>query len=218
MLKEWVNWKMANKGPFEPNIMGFLCNWCCYAAADSAGISRFQYPPNIRVIRIMCTGRMDPLFIIEAFRAGIDGVFVGGWQLGECHYQVGNYDAIVTAHFGRRLLKNAGVNPDRFALDWASAAEAPLYVELITKFTDKIKELGPLGKTEGIPLENLKLRLSMAKSIASSVKLRTRFARLTQDLRQGNDYSPQLIETKISEKLDDAILREMEKQESVFSP
>jgi F420-non-reducing hydrogenase iron-sulfur subunit len=69
---------MADKGPFEPKITGFLCNWCCYAAADSAGISRLQYPPNIRVIRIMCTGRMDPLFIIEAFHAGTDGVFVGG--------------------------------------------------------------------------------------------------------------------------------------------
>ena len=206
--------EMTSKESYEPKILGFLCNWCCYAAADSAGISRLQYPPNIRAIRIMCTGRIDPIFIMEAFRRGIDGVFAGGWQLGECHYQVGNYDAIVTEHYSRKLLIEAGVNPDRFVLEWASAAEAPLYVELITKFTREVKALGALGEAEGMPLEELKSRLDAAKSLASNVKLRTRFARLTQDLRKENDYSPQLIEAKMSEKLNKAIQREMEKQVS----
>jgi F420-non-reducing hydrogenase iron-sulfur subunit len=114
-------------------------------------------------------------------------------------------------------MKGAGINPDRLALDWASAAEAPLYVELVTKFTNKIKELGPLGKTEGIPLENFRLRLSIARSVASSIKLRTRFAKLTQDLREENDYSPQFIKAIMSEKLDEAILREIEKQESLLN-
>ena len=111
----------------------------------------------------------------------------------------------------------AGVNPDRFALDWASAAEAPLYVQLITQFTSLLKELGPLGESEGISFEKLMQRLSMAKSVAESVKLRTRFGRLTQYLRQKNDYSPQSIEATMSEKLDEVILREMEKQESVYN-
>ncbi len=110
-----------------------------------------------------------------------------------------------------------GVHPDRFALDWASAAEAPLYVELITKFTHYIKELGPLGETERISDEKLKSRLSMALSLAANVKLRTRFAKLTRALRQKNDYSAELIEAEMSEGLDAAILREMEKQESMIS-
>ena len=112
----------------------------------------------------------------------------------------------------RRLLIKAGVHPERFTLDWASAAEAPLYVELITKFTDKISGLGPLGKAEEIPLEELKQRLLTAKSLAADRKLRTRFGKLTQDLRKEKDYSPQFLEAKCSEKFDEMISREMEKQ------
>ena len=118
---------------------------------------------------------------------------------------------MVTEHFSRKLLTEAGVHPERFALDWASAAEAPLYVELITKFTGRVKELGPLGSSDGKPLEEIRRKLLAAKSAASNVKLRTQFAKLTQELRQENDYSSQRIETRMSEKLNDAILREMEK-------
>ena len=111
----------------------------------------------------------------------------------------------------------AGVNPDRFTLDWASAAEAPLYVQLITQFTSLLKQMGPLGEPEGISFEKLKVRLSMASSVARSVKIRTRFGKLTQSLRQKKKYSPQLIEATISEKLDEVLLREMEKQESMYN-
>jgi F420-non-reducing hydrogenase iron-sulfur subunit len=120
---------------------------------------------------------------------------------------------MVTDQFGRRLLKEAGVNPDRLGLDWASAAEAPLYVELITKFTDKIMAMGPLGELEGVPLNRLKRRLAVARSAASSVKLRTRFGRLTRELREKNDYSSRFIQARMSENLDEAILREMEQLE-----
>ena len=106
----------------------------------------------------------------------------------------------------------AGVKLERFSLDWASAAEGPLYVELITKFTKQVKDLGPLGTAEGIPLEELKAKLAATKALASSRKLRTQFAKLTKDLRQENDYSAQLIEAKMSEKLDKAVVKEMEKQ------
>jgi transposase-like protein len=119
---------------------------------------------------------------------------------------------MVMEHFSRKLLAEAGVHPDRFMLDWASAAQAPLYVELITTFTKRTKELGPLGTSDAKPLEEIKERLLAAKSAASSVKLRTQFAKLTQDLRREKDYSKQIIETKMSEKLNDAILREMEKR------
>jgi hypothetical protein len=119
---------------------------------------------------------------------------------------------MVTAHYSRKLLREAGVDQARFVLDWASAAEAPLYVELITKFTNQVKALGPLGEAEGVPLEELRLKLAAARSAAENVKLRTRFARLTHDLRKDRDYSPQYIESKMSEKLNEAISREMEER------
>ena len=118
---------------------------------------------------------------------------------------------MVMEHFSRKLLKEAGVNPERFALDWASAAQAPLYVDLVTKFTERIRELGPLGTSDGKPLEEIRKRLRAAGAAASSVKLRTQFGKLTQEMRQVKDYSPQFLEAKIAEKLHETILREMEK-------
>ncbi len=111
----------------------------------------------------------------------------------------------------------AGVKPERLALDWASAAEAPLFVELITKFTSLLKELGPLGEAEGISREELKLKLLAARSAVKSVKLRTRFAKLAQDLRQGDGYAPDVIEAKMGEKVNDAIIREIAKQEKAIA-
>ena len=118
---------------------------------------------------------------------------------------------MVTDHFIKRLLIQAGIKPQRFDLEWASAAEAPLYVKLITKFTKEMKELGPLGEAEGMSPEQLKAKLAAAKAAAVSMKLRTQFAKFTQDLRAVNDYSAQSIETKMAEKLNEAIAREMEK-------
>jgi F420-non-reducing hydrogenase iron-sulfur subunit len=119
---------------------------------------------------------------------------------------------MVMEHFTRRLLTEAGVHGERFALDWASAAQAPLYVELITRFTARIRELGPLGASDGKPLEEIRVKLLAARSAASSVKLRTQFAKLTQEMRREKAYSPQVLEAKIAEKLNDAIRREMEKR------
>ncbi len=107
----------------------------------------------------------------------------------------------------------AGLKPERLALHWASAAEAPLFVELITRFTNDVKKLGPLGAAEGIPIEALKLKLLAARAAVKGVKLRTRFARLAQDLRDGNQHSPEVIEAKMAEKVNDAIVREIAKQE-----
>jgi F420-non-reducing hydrogenase iron-sulfur subunit len=118
---------------------------------------------------------------------------------------------MVMEHFTRKLLTEAGVRAERFALDWASAAQAPLFVELVTRFTGRIRELGPLGASDGRPLEEIRKRLRAAGAAASGVKLRTQFGKLTQEMRQGKDYSPQVLEAKVSEKLSDAIAREMEK-------
>lgn len=202
---------------FKPRILGFLCNWCCYTAADSAGVARYQYPPNMRVIRVMCSGRVDAVFILEAFLCGADGVFVGGCHLGECHYQTGNYEALGVAALTRKLLEEAGLSTKRFLLEWASAAEGPRFVEIITNFTNKIRELGPLGEAEGVALEELKMKLLAARSAVESVKLRTRFGKLAHDLRQRNEYAPDVIEAKMAEKVSDAIIREIAKQEKAIA-
>jgi len=149
---------------FDPKILGFLCNWCCYAGADLAGVSRYQYPTNMRIIRVMCSGRVDPAFILRAFSNGMDGVFVGGCWLGECHYVTeGNYSALSVMHICKKLLEQIGVNPERLRLEWVSASEGIRFTEVITDFTKKLKELGPLGIGEGIDENGLKLKLKRLK-------------------------------------------------------
>ena len=163
---------MAAKYDFEPRMLGFLCNWCCYAGADLAGVSRYQYPTNIRVIRVMCSGRVDPAFILRAFSNGTDGVFIGGCWLGECHYITeGNHDAVSMMHLTRKLLAQIGVNPERLRLEWVSASEGIRFAEVITDFTKKLKELGPLGVGEGIDENSLKLKLEAAKNLVPYIKL-----------------------------------------------
>jgi F420-non-reducing hydrogenase iron-sulfur subunit len=157
---------------FKPRILGFLCNWCCYAGADLCGVSRYQYPPHIRVIRLMCSGRVDPAFIFRAFSKGADGVFVGGCWPGECHYLTeGNYLAISIVHLCRKLLDLIGVNPERLRLEWVSASEGIRFAEVITDFTRKLKGLGPLGKGEGIDENGLKFKLEAVKNLLPYIKL-----------------------------------------------
>jgi len=157
---------------FEPKVLGFLCNWCCYAGADLAGVSRYQYPTNIRIIRMMCSGRIDPAFILRAFSNGMDGVFVGGCWLGECHYVTeGNYDALSVIHICKKLLKQIGVNPDRLRLEWVSASQGVRFAEVMTDFAKKLKELGPLGVGEGIDAKGLKLKLEAARNLVPYIKL-----------------------------------------------
>jgi F420-non-reducing hydrogenase iron-sulfur subunit len=157
---------------FEPKILGFLCNWCCYAGADLAGVSRYQYPTNMRIIRVMCSGRVDPAFILRAFSNGMDGVFVGGCWLGECHYVTeGNYDALSVMHICKKLLEQIGVNPERLRLEWVSASQGIRFAEVITDFVKKLKELGPLGIGEGIDADGLKLKFEAVQSLVPYIKL-----------------------------------------------
>jgi F420-non-reducing hydrogenase iron-sulfur subunit len=157
---------------FKPRIVGFLCNWCCYAGADLAGVSRYQYPTNIRVIRLMCSGRVDPAFILRAFLNGTDGVFIGGCWPGECHYITeGNYEALSVMHICRKLLELIGVNPERLRLEWVSASEGIRFAEVMTDFTGKLKELGPLGTGERIDQNGLKFKLEAVKNLLPYIKL-----------------------------------------------
>ncbi len=157
---------------FKPRILGFLCNWCSYAGADLCGVSRYQYPPSIRVIRVMCSGRVDLEFVLRALANGNDGVFIGGCWLGECHYITeGNYDALSMMHLGKKLLEYIGVNPDRLRLEWVSASEGIRYAEIVTDFTGRLKELGPLGAGDGMDRNALKLKLEAIRKLLPYIKL-----------------------------------------------
>src|SRR3990172_5808007 len=163
---------MAAVHEFKPRILGFLCNWCSYAGADLCGVSRYQYPPSMKVIRLMCSGRVDLEFVLRAFANGNDGVFIGGCWLGECHYVTeGNYDALSTMHLGKKLLEAAGINPDRLRLEWVSASQGNRYAEIVTNFTKQLKELGPLGTGEGLDQSTLKLKLEAIRKLLPYVKL-----------------------------------------------
>jgi F420-non-reducing hydrogenase iron-sulfur subunit len=129
---------------FEPNIIGFVCNWCTYAGADLAGSSRYSYPPNIKMIRLMCSGRVDPAFILETFARGADGVFVGGCHIPtDCHYQQGNFKALKRVTMLKKLISDMGIEPERLEIFWISASEGKRFSEVMTSFTEKIRELGP---------------------------------------------------------------------------
>jgi len=129
---------------FEPKIVGFLCNWCSYTGADLAGVSRIKWPPNVRPIRVMCSGRIDPTFIVKAFRQGADGVLVSGCHPGDCHYYEGNYKALRRIHLLKRVLAQFGIHPDRLKLAWVSAAEGELWAKVTKEITETVRKLGPL--------------------------------------------------------------------------
>jgi F420-non-reducing hydrogenase iron-sulfur subunit len=129
---------------FEPKIIGFLCNWCSYAGADLAGTSRVQYPANIRVVRVMCSSRVNPLFILKAFQKGADGVFVAGCHPGECHYINGNYYTRRRFTLLKSLLEYAGISAKRLRIEWVSASEGTRFAKIVEEMTEDLKALGPI--------------------------------------------------------------------------
>jgi len=128
---------------FEPKIIAFLCNWCSYVAADAAGVARFVQRPNIRVIRVFCSGMVDPSYVIKAFASGADGVLIGGCHPGDCHYLAGNIKALRRSFLLGRLLTELGVEKERFRLEWIAASESPLYAKRVNEFVEQIRRLGP---------------------------------------------------------------------------
>jgi F420-non-reducing hydrogenase iron-sulfur subunit len=130
---------------FEPVIIGFTCNWCSYRAADMAGIGRMKYAPNVRLIRLMCSGRLDPMFVFKAFAGGADAVLVSGCHPGDCHYATQNYKALRRFKLMKRVLNQMGIEPGRLKLLWASAAEGAIFASEVSKFVEEVKALGPLN-------------------------------------------------------------------------
>jgi F420-non-reducing hydrogenase iron-sulfur subunit len=142
---------------FEPKIVSFLCNWCSYAGADLAGTSRIEYPQNIRIIRVPCSGRVDPLFVVKAFLDGADGVMVLGCHPGDCHYQQGNYYAQRRYAIMHKLLDFIGIEEDRLEVDWVSASEGKLFADVVTDFTNQVKKLGPSKLNGNVEEVNIKV-------------------------------------------------------------
>ena len=128
---------------FEPSVIAFLCNWCSYAGADLAGTSRLKYPSNVKAIRVMCSGRVDPVFIMEALREGIDGVLVAGCHPGDCHYQSGNYKTNRKVKLLKRLLKDLNIEPGRVRFEYISASEGQKFADVVTDFVSQLREMGP---------------------------------------------------------------------------
>jgi F420-non-reducing hydrogenase iron-sulfur subunit len=137
--------KLKTQNGWEPRIVAFFCNWCTYTAADLAGVSRLRHSPNARIIRVMCSGRIDPQFILEAFAKGADGVLVGGCHPGDCHYMEGNYKALRRMQLLKRMLKDMGIEEKRFRLEWISASEGERVKTVVNEMTEHVRALGPLG-------------------------------------------------------------------------
>ena len=136
---------------WEPKIVAFLCNWCSYAGADLAGVSRMQYPPSIRVIRVPCSGRINPLFIASALQSGADGVLVSGCHPGDCHYLSGNLVARRKFALVKSLLAHVGIEPERVQFSWVSASEGGRFASLVEKVTEDVRKLGPQKKLAKVP-------------------------------------------------------------------
>ena len=130
---------------FEPKIIGFLCNWCSYTGADLAGTARMKYPANLRSIRVMCSGRIDPGFIFDAFRNGADAVLICGCHIGDCHYSEGNHKCMRRMPIIKKLVEQFGIAPERVRLEWVSASEGARFQQIVTDYTEQIRALGPLS-------------------------------------------------------------------------
>lgn len=197
---------------FEPKIVGFLCNWCSYAGADLAGVSRFQYPPNIRIIRVMCSGRIDPYIVLEAFASGLDGVFIGGCHPGDCHYLEGNYQAQRKIKMTHQLVKKVGLEPERLRLEWVAASEGERFSNVVTDFTNQIKELGPSPLTGDEPSSKLLVNLNAAKQAALDFRLRAIVAKEWRIVELGNVYGEKKEQTEWDEFMNEAVEAEFERK------
>lgn len=185
--------------------MGFLCNWCSYAGADLAGVSRFQYPPEVRIVKVMCSARVDPGIVLEMFIQGADGVFVGGCHIGDCHYIKGNYYAQQRMKAVQKLLAKCGLEPERLRLEWVSASEGERFASLMKEFTAQILELGPSPVSGEHPaIDKLRL-LFAAKSVVEDFRVRSLLGKYVEFSEEGNVFGKEMSEEELDTMLDLAI-------------
>jgi len=201
---------------FEPKVLGFLCNWCSYAGADLAGVSRIQYPPNMRVIRVMCSGRVDPVFIFKALLTGIDGVFVLGCHPGDCHYLEGNYEAEKKFIMVQKFLKIVDFDK-RVRLDWVSASEGARFAQVVTEFIESIREQGPSPLSgESIDQELFNNLKAMENSVSSD-RIRALVGRERKITEVENEYGEKVPIEEFNAIFDEAIHDEFVRQRILLS-
>ncbi len=163
---------MSVDSSFQPKIIGIICNWCCYGGADLCGVSRFQYPPHIRLVRVMCSARVDLLHILRAISNGNDGVFIGGCHLCDCHYVTnGNFNAYSMVQVFRKILKHIGIYPERVRIEWVSAGEGIRFANFMNEYSAELTKMGPIGKAEGISEKELTLKFEAIKRVLPFIKL-----------------------------------------------
>jgi F420-non-reducing hydrogenase iron-sulfur subunit len=201
---------------FEPKILGFLCNWCSYAGADLAGVSRVQYPPNIRVIRVMCSGRVDPAFVFRGFEVGADGVIVMGCHIGDCHYLEGNYEAEKKYAMLEKFLKLIGMD-NRVRLEWVSASEGTRYGAVVTEFTEHIKSLGPAPTAGDNPDQKILTKLKAITLAANGDRMRALVGRQRKIIEEENVYGEKTDLDTFMEIFDRAIVEEYERAQILLS-
>ena len=195
-----LEFRMVSPMSFEPRILSFLCNWCAYAGADLAGISRFQYPPNTRVIRVMCSGRVDPVFIPRAFLAGFDGTMILGCHPGDCHYLTGNFQAEKKIQLTRKLFEMAGIGSERILLDWVSAGEGERFAQVVRQFVEKMRQLGPF-----VLDPETKERLHAIGASLEGEKIRWMVGKGPELLEKENVYGERLPKERIQEVIEGTI-------------
>jgi F420-non-reducing hydrogenase iron-sulfur subunit len=187
---------------FEPKIIGFLCNWCSYAGADLTGISRIQYPTNLRVIRVMCSGRIEPSLPLELLAEGADGVMISGCHIGDCHYIDGNVYAKRKFNLLERLVEKTGMRKERVILEWVSASEGKKFAEVISEFIEMIKRLGPVDITSK---PKQLLNLTAARAAAEDFQLRALVSKEEKLLVKGNVYGEFMTQEQFDILIDKSI-------------
>ncbi len=199
---------MAAAGEFEPKIIGFLCNWCSYAGADLCGVSRYQYPTNVRPVRVMCSTRISPHLVLDIFKAGADGILLGGCHLNDCHYISGNFYTEKRVRLMLKLLEDAGVEPQRLRLEWVSASEGEKFSKVVTEFTETIRKLGPSQvKKDAV----LKSKVAAADEASDTFRLRALVGKELNLEKTGNVYGNKLEQTELEKIIDVATKEEFER-------
>jgi len=190
---------------FEPNIIGFLCNWCSYAGADLAGVSRIQYPTNLRVIKVMCSGRVEPGMVLSLLEAGADGVMVTGCHIGDCHYITGNLQTKRKYRLLERLVAKTGLGPQRIRLEWNSAAEGQHFADLVKEFTDQVRAAGPTPLRTASPDSKIMLNVRAAREAADGFRLRALVGKEEKLATEGNVYGDKLPQEQLDATMDAAV-------------
>lgn len=198
----------AAEKTWEPKIIGFLCNWCSYAGADLCGVSRYQYPANIRSVRVMCSTRISPHIVLDVFKAGADGVLLGGCHLGDCHYITGNYYTEKRVRLMWKLMEEAGLDPKRLRLEWVSASEGEKFSKVVTEFTEQIRKLGPSKvKTDEVQ----KTKVAAADAASETFRLRALVGKELNLVQKGNVYNNKLDPKELEKLIDQASDDEFER-------